>query len=84
MPVSRLLLRIDSDRFEAIDVADIYYAEADGGDTVVRTRRRRPYRPTEHLAQFEERLSDGRPPHGTRRSFEYTRATSYASTGFVR
>ena len=57
MSVSRLLLRVGSDRFEAIDSADIYYAEADGGDTVVRTRRKRPYRTTEHLAQLAERLS---------------------------
>ena len=43
--------------------AHIYYAEADGGDTVVRTRRKRCYRTTEHLAPLAERLSDGRPPH---------------------
>jgi len=56
MPVARLLLRFDDDRFDSIDVADIYYAAADGGDTVVRTRRKRRYRSTEHLAQLGARL----------------------------
>lgn len=56
MPVSRLLLRLDDDRFDAIDIADIYFAEARDGDTMVRTRRKRVYSTTERIGEFAARL----------------------------
>ena len=56
MPGTRMLLRIDDDRFDLIEIGDIYYCEAMGGDTVVRTRRMRPYRTTERLAALAARL----------------------------
>ena len=58
--VTRLLLRLDESRFDAVDAADIYYVEAVGGDSVVRTKRKRRYRSTETLAQISARL------HGSR------------------
>ena len=39
---SRLLLRVDEGRFDAIDAADIYFVEAVGGDSVVRTKKEAP------------------------------------------
>jgi len=56
MPASRLLLRLDEDRFDAIEVTEIYFAEAKGGDADIRTRRKGRYRTTEHFAELGSRL----------------------------
>jgi DNA-binding LytR/AlgR family response regulator len=56
--VKRITLRASPGLYEILDPADIYYLEADGHDTIVRTRRRRTYQLSEPLQAVAKRLPE--------------------------
>lgn len=52
----RLLVRLDRGLYELVELDDVFHLQADGGDTLVRTRGKRPRRCTERLSQLLKRL----------------------------
>ena len=52
----RLLFRVDDGLYELVDADAVFHCEADDDDTLVRTRRKRPYRSTERLTELLARL----------------------------
>jgi len=57
MPAARrLLFRVDDRQFERVEIDSIFYLEATGGDTLVRTARRKPYRSSQRLADLRQSL----------------------------
>lgn len=69
MPIDGLfLVHLPDGRRRIEELADVYYLEADGGDTLVRLRGKRRLRDVRRLAELEALLT----PHGfvrTHRSF---------------
>lgn len=53
---SRLLVRTGPDRWRAVDLADVYFVEAEGDDTRVRLRSRHVLQDVRRLAELEEIL----------------------------
>ena len=57
MPTDRVLLHLAPDLRRPIEVEDIYLLEADGGDTLVRLRSRKPLRDVRRLAELARILA---------------------------
>jgi two-component system LytT family response regulator len=55
-PSHRFLAQVDEDRFELLETADIFHVEAEGGESLVRTRRARRRRVVESLGELVGRL----------------------------
>jgi DNA-binding LytR/AlgR family response regulator len=54
--VRRLPVRGKDGSIELIEIGSIFYLEAKGHDTLIRTRRKKPYRSVQRLAEFARRL----------------------------
>lgn len=55
-PNARLAILVEDGRYELVEAADVYHVEADGHDSLVRTRRRQPRRSLERLSELGRRL----------------------------
>lgn len=66
--LQRLAVLVEPDRYELLEVEDLYFIEAEAHDCRVRTRRKRERRSTERLADLEKRLA-GTPVLRVHRSF---------------
>jgi len=54
---SRFLVRLDADRWRAVDLSDVYFVEAAGDDTRVRLRSRHVLEDVRRLGELEEILA---------------------------
>jgi two-component system LytT family response regulator len=55
----RLLVEVERDRYLAVEAEDVFYLEAQGDDTLVRTRGKRPKTSVESLGALEKALPPG-------------------------
>ena len=60
MSIDRVFLHLDDHRRRVVDPFDVYFLEADGGDTLVRLRGRRRKRDVRPLGEIERVFA----PHG--------------------
>jgi DNA-binding LytR/AlgR family response regulator len=54
--LEKLLIKEEFGKIRLIELSSIFYIEAEGGDTVIKTKRKRLYRSKEPLGEIEKRL----------------------------
>ena len=54
--LEKLPIKDEFGKVNLIEIESIFYIEAEGGDTVLKTRRKRLYRSKEHMSEVEKRV----------------------------
>jgi DNA-binding LytR/AlgR family response regulator len=55
--VKRLAVKINDDSIDLIEIEGIFYLEARGHDTLIRTKRKKPYKSVQRLGELPKKLA---------------------------